>query len=301
MIEHGISPDNLLRTLPAVLRNDKKMRALASGIADVLSARVDEIDTVRIFARIDELPEDLLDILAYDFKVDWYGYDYALPVKRAQFKSSFKVRRHLGTYGAIEQALNDIYPGTEVEEWYRYGGDPYYFRVLLDVTHQLVTIPHREVIRAIEIFKNQRSHLQDNSVIYRSRTHISIGMTSAYVIYGVRLCGTYPVITTQGAIADENVVVVSDADNTVYTTPMTGEMTAGIHPVVAIQGAILNEDMIIVTDADGVAYAMPVTGTNPVVATQGDSSESKGIGIGADGEGLAYSVRFCGTAPGRLI
>lgn len=222
MNNYGITRDNLLRTLPDVLKNDKKMYALATVIADLLSGQVDEIRKLKIYSQIDNLPEPLLDILAYDFKVDWYGYDYDIDVKRAQLKDSFNVHRHLGTRGAVERALSDIYPGTEVEEWFDYGGDPYHFRVLLDVTDQRVSISQDEIIRAIEMFKSRRSHLQDNNLIYRSRVRIVIGVTTGYVVYGARLCGTYPVRATQGGISASDINLDASGYGTAYSARFCG-------------------------------------------------------------------------------
>lgn len=267
MINYGITSDNLIRTLPEVLRNDDKMRALATVIANALSYRTEEIEKLSIYSQIDMLPETLLDILAYDFKVDWYGYDYGIDAKRAQIKDGFNVHRHLGTRGAAERALSDIYPGTEVEEWFDYGGDPYYFRVLLDVTDQRVSISHDEIIRTIELFKSRRSHLQDDTVIYRSRVHIAVGVTTGYVLYGARLCGTYPVRATQGAISDEGIILLTDADGAVYTVPKSGEIKTGSYPATATQGGV----------------------------------ESGGISIDTSGDSVAYSVRPCGTALGSII
>lgn len=267
MSNYGITAHNLLRTLPSVLSNDKNMLKLATVISDVLSVRTDEIDELRIYTQIDKLPESLLDILAYDFKVDWYGYDYGIDAKRALLKDSFNVHRHLGTLGAIEKALNDIYPGSEVNEWFDYGGEPYYFRVLLDVTNQLVAISHEEIIRTIEMFKSLRSHLQNNTVIYRSRVRISVGVNVGYILYGVRLCGTYPVRATQGTIINEDIVLFTGADGVVYTVPKSGEIK---------------------------------TGSYPATATQGDI-ESGGISVDTSGGGIAYSSRLCGTSLGSII
>ena len=222
MTNYGITTENMLRTLPDVLKNDEKMLALATVIADALSAQIEEIDKLRIYPQIDKQPETLLDILAYDFKVDWYGYDYDIEAKQALLKDNFKVHRHLGTPGAVERALSDIYPGSEVEEWYNYGGDPYYFRVLLDVTAQRVSISHDDIIQAIKIFKSRRSHLQDNALIYRSRVNIVIGLTTGYVIYGARLCGTYPVRATQGSIESSSVDIGTDGGGVAYNTRLCG-------------------------------------------------------------------------------
>lgn len=48
---YGLTAENLLRTLPEVFRNDKKMVALASSIADVLAARPEEIRQLMIYLR----------------------------------------------------------------------------------------------------------------------------------------------------------------------------------------------------------------------------------------------------------
>ena len=61
---HGITKENLLASLPAVLANDDNMAALASAVAEVLAARVGEIERVSIYSQIDRLPNELLDILA---------------------------------------------------------------------------------------------------------------------------------------------------------------------------------------------------------------------------------------------
>ena len=75
---HALTAENLLRALPEVLRNDESMAALAASVAQVLARRPEEIQRLAIYPRIDELPEELLDILAYDFKVDWWDADYTL-------------------------------------------------------------------------------------------------------------------------------------------------------------------------------------------------------------------------------
>ena len=45
---HGITKENLLASLPAVLANDDNMAALAAAVAEVLANRVDEIGRVDI-------------------------------------------------------------------------------------------------------------------------------------------------------------------------------------------------------------------------------------------------------------
>lgn len=305
MTNHRITSENLLRTLPEVLSKDDKMRALATVVADVLASRPEEINALRIYPQIDKVPEALLDILANDLKIDWYGYNYPLPIKRSQFKSSFKVRQHLGTKGAIEKALRDLYPDTVLEEWFEYGGDPYYFRVMLDVTHQIMPVVYPDIVRTIEMFKNQRSLLEDNSIVIRCRNQVAVGVTTGYIIYGVRLCGTFPVRATQGVITNDDVVIVTDSVGASYAAPRSGTVLAGTHPVRATQGVIDPDNIVIVSEDVNVVYAVPRSGEinaglYPATAVQGGIEDS-GVGIGTDGGGVAYSARFCGTAPDSLI
>ena len=119
---HGITKENLLASLPTVLANDDNMAALASAVAEVLAARVGEIERVSIYSQIDRLPNELLDILANDFKVDWWDANYTLEEKRRTLKDSWNVHRRLGTKAAVVLAISAIYPDTQVSEWWEYGG-----------------------------------------------------------------------------------------------------------------------------------------------------------------------------------
>ena len=56
--QYGLTTENLLRTLPQVLKTDPEMAALAAAIAATLSGRVGEIENLRIYSRIGEVPEE---------------------------------------------------------------------------------------------------------------------------------------------------------------------------------------------------------------------------------------------------
>lgn len=160
--KYGLTAENLLRALPQVLRNDEGMAALAAAIAETLSGRVGEIENLRVYSRIDELPEDLLDILAYDFKVDWWDGDYTLEEKRKTLRDSWRVHRMLGTKAAVETAISAIYPETKVTEWWEYGGEPYHFKLRLDATYENVDQEkHWRVMEKVEYYKNLRSVLDE--------------------------------------------------------------------------------------------------------------------------------------------
>lgn len=301
---HGLTAENLLASLPQILQDDESMYALASGIANVLASRTDEIQKLAIYPRISELPADLLDILAYDFKVDWYGYNYPVAAKRNLLKSSFLVHRRLGTKGAFSAALSGIYPGATAQEWFEYGGDPYYFRIVLDVTAQQVSLSLAEITKAIEIYKSLRSRLEDDAVVFRSRCVIGIRVQTGYAVYGVRICGTFPSQATYGERASEIIGVSGPGIISVVSPPMTGALVTGTYPTIATQGAVSLDAVRVVATDQPMVYEAPktgdvVAGTHPERATQG-AIEDSALVADAEGGGAVYSQRMCGTAFGSL-
>ena len=90
--------------LPGALKQDPKIRAVAEAVAKEALEVSGGIENVLVYHRIDELPEALVDILAYDMHVDWYDYSFPLKVKRDILKGSVKVHKKMGTKYAVEKA-----------------------------------------------------------------------------------------------------------------------------------------------------------------------------------------------------
>lgn len=188
---------DLLRSLPDVLKNDDTMKSLAQTIGTQLQITVADIEQNIIYAHIDQLSEEVLDILAYDFKVDWWDYEYTLDEKRKMLKDSWNVHRHLGTKSAVETAISAIYPDTQVQEWFEYAGDPYCFKLLIDATYEHVDpAKHQRVLNRVDFYKNLRSHLDGveyvaqpygtcTSYMTASAASEEIEITVEVAVYGV--------------------------------------------------------------------------------------------------------------------
>ena len=158
-MNRGITKENMLFTLPLALRGDISTEALATATAEKLADRLAELDRLRIISNIDNLEEALLAILARDFKVDWYDPDYSLEEKRRTVKSSWRVHKTLGTKAAVETAIRAIYPLTTVEEWFEYGGEPYHFRLNIDITSDSGDrARQKRVLERLNFYKSLRSH-----------------------------------------------------------------------------------------------------------------------------------------------
>jgi len=182
--EHGVTIENLMSTLPTFLQTDPTIMAIAESIAETLSEMPETVDNARIYPKIDELPEDLIDLLAYDFKIDWWDLDYSIEQKRQILKESWHVHRTLGTKHAVETAISAIYSNTYVSEWFQYGGPVFEFTLHIDATYELVDPEkHQRVLDRLEFYKNLRSapyHIE-----YSARPFASCTVYSGSALTGI--------------------------------------------------------------------------------------------------------------------
>ena len=128
-----VAADTLLITFPSALAEDEKQLALATVTAQELVELYEDNDILALYARIDELDEPLLDILAYDFKVDWWDENFTLTEKRETFKQIWNVKRTLGTPLSSYLAFSAIFQNAKIQEWWQYGGNPHYFKIHIEL------------------------------------------------------------------------------------------------------------------------------------------------------------------------
>lgn len=119
----------LLGSFPYALSRDHGKEKLAESIVKSIVETVVDSNQAKVLSRVDELPEDVLDMLAYDLKVDWYEPKAEIKYKRQAIKESLLVHRYKGTKYAVETALHSLFKSAEVQEWFEYGGEPFHFMV----------------------------------------------------------------------------------------------------------------------------------------------------------------------------
>lgn len=217
----NFSADNMMQRLPRPLREDSGMNPLGETAGKALEAVWANVSLPNIYARIDSLPEWLLDVLAKDLKVDWYDYECELEQKRRLIKDSFYVHRHMGTKGAIERAVSDVWPYTTIEEWFEYGGNPFYFRVLLslDVTG---TVGFDRMHKMVNIFKPARAHL-DEALILMVHCRIAIrSEKSDDITYHVPRAGTIPRYIAHGDAENRGLDIACCSESAGYNARRCG-------------------------------------------------------------------------------
>ena len=128
----------------------------------------------------DLAPDVILPWLAFAVSVDDWSDNWTEEIKRNVIRSSIEVHKKKGTIGALRKALESFnYENITVEEWFDYGGAPYFFRVFFDVKEpgfDVDILP--EVLRVINNTKNIRSHLESLKA-FLSAESVQINLGSA--------------------------------------------------------------------------------------------------------------------------
>lgn len=331
-----IKDTDFIVTFPPALKKDSSMLALGKLIAEELHTTAQITRKNRIYANIDELAEEWLDILAYDFHVDWYDYDYPIEAKRAMIKDSIRVHQKLGTTGATERALGGLHPKSEIEEWYDYGGKPFYFRIILDTTHSRVVANYDEIVSTIDIYKRLTAHL--DGLYYQCSMCIVIMSQTEYFFFqtpmtGQLRAGTYPHRNREGVVLDavididaqavgnvvkfvptgtkpyrnitftkkdSNIVTDSDTENYNYIHNQTGKEKTGTKPYRDTIGKVEGETVITQPKVTATTYNSALVGTKPDRNIKVEFRETVAVEK-TDTEAYPFESTLTGTKPRRNI
>jgi len=162
-----------LDVVPLILNGDNQVKALSAATSPELQAVSSAIAECILLARLDELDEDVVDLLAWQYHVDFYDTELTIAQKRKLVQTSIDMHRHKGTPYAVEQVVSAILDNAVVQEWFDYGGEPYYFRVVKIGGELIDADAYVRLKKAIDTVKNTRSWLEGvslsrtiNSIIY---------------------------------------------------------------------------------------------------------------------------------------
>lgn len=156
----------------------KKTTSMAEEWVQILDAvfrerrkkELEAAERLKIYTDIDRADEAVLDILAVQFRVDWYDTSYPIETKRRIIKTALEVRRYCGTEWAVQKALSSIYPNVKISEWYDYGGRPGYWRMNVDITDDgAIYYTPEEIEKRLGYARRCTAHLEH--IIYIVEPH----------------------------------------------------------------------------------------------------------------------------------
>jgi phage tail P2-like protein len=153
--------------IPPTISGDKQVLAISAAVSPQLQDVSQNIQECILLPRLDELPEAVVDLLAWQYHVDFYESDLPLERKRNLVRSSIEAHRHKGTPYAVERVVAAAFGNVKLSEWFEYDGEPYHFKIDVNLEEESTDKNRwKKVIAAINSAKNTRSWLDKISYYY---------------------------------------------------------------------------------------------------------------------------------------
>ena len=160
----------LVEGLPPDVAKEPWVQIIDAVFRERRKKELEAAERLKIYTDIDRADEAVLDILAVQFRVDWYDTSYPIETKRRIIKTALEVRRYCGTEWAVQKALSSIYPNVKISEWYDYGGRPGYWRMNVDITDDgVIYYTPEEIEKRLGYARRCTAHLEH--IIYIVEPH----------------------------------------------------------------------------------------------------------------------------------
>lgn len=214
---------DLLKLLPYSLRQDPVFVAIAEAVEIQLKQAYQEAEALYNLVDIDNLPEALLDHLAYEKHVDFYEVDLPVEQKRELIKASIKWHRKKGTRGAVEDVVSIIYKNAQVFEWFEYGGEEYRFKIEVEEPF-IANEDMKRLKKMVEATKNKRSWLEYVAVKMQQNQYIEIESNKSHYPVYLPICGEVYCEGMPGLGTIKNIEIKSNNFTYPVYMPICGEI-----------------------------------------------------------------------------
>lgn len=160
------------------LNKDKEILDISEAFDGELKPIYEEALISLILAGIETLEDADLDKLAWQFRVMFYDSAYTLETKRKLIENSINYNKKLGTPWMMEEVLTTTWGDTDIDEWFNYGGKPYFFRVIFD---RFLRGPedYKKILEVVYKTKNVRSWLEEILFKRESQHNIFYGINGS--------------------------------------------------------------------------------------------------------------------------
>jgi phage tail P2-like protein len=162
---------DLLKLQTKFMQRDPSVQGFCAALNQQFLDVAAQVQNILIYSRIDELPEEVLDILAWQFNADWYDAESDVETKRQAIKDALLLARIRGTPAAVQRVVEIYFGDGRVEEWFDYGGQPYHFRIVTnnpEATQEKASL----LIQAVNAVKRSSARL--DSVIIEEAENLSL-------------------------------------------------------------------------------------------------------------------------------
>lgn len=148
--------------MPLTLKQDVYIQASGYALRETARMLLNKIDRTSVYAVLDIMPDDIVDLLAGEFRAQYYDTSLSVEEKRTAVKKALLWYCKAGTVSAVRELTNFVWrsESAKVQEWFEYGSDPYLFRILLGTDMNIEEDLIDAFLDAVWKVKNTRSHLE---------------------------------------------------------------------------------------------------------------------------------------------
>lgn len=259
--------------LPRIVAEQPWAQVLSAVYGELQDRMFEYLDTGMTFSEVDTCDEGVLDQMAVYLKIEWYDSTADVETKRRIVRTAIEIQRYAGTVKAVREQASAVYPDSEVEEWFDYGGTPGFWRLNVNITEaaaQYHTI--REMEDLLGYTKRLSAHLEQIS--YMVRHSIGVGVTVECMAYkvpecGIPYCGTYWKPAQLGYSTGAELDAAANTGVFLAFPKITGTI-----PEVATKGWSAGQELQTTPAVDGYSITPAetgsgVTGDLPVTSTKG--------------------------------
>lgn len=118
--------------IPGSLNQAADVKALSYAVMKAMQKLQDYANRAKIYSNIEKLSENILDILAVEFRSQYYSQDMDIDTKRRVINETMQWYSLAGTPIAVEKLISAVFLTGEIIEWYKYGGDPGHFKIITE-------------------------------------------------------------------------------------------------------------------------------------------------------------------------
>lgn len=204
-----LNEGRIVQILPEYFKESVEVQALGYAVGRAVEKLVRYCENIGVFAVIDGASDHILDRLALELNTQYYSDDLPIQAKRELIKSTLIWYGSAGTPQAVEELVTAIFGKGEVQEWFEYGDEPYYFKITTNA--EMTVEMFDKFLSMLQYIKNGRSWLRAMEFlreIQGGKIHTGVVLTS---------CGTVPVESMYYQTAFERTEIVCHAALSTYT------------------------------------------------------------------------------------
>lgn len=166
-----LKDSNITDIMPEAFTSDAKNIALGYALQRATQRLLQYSVSTSVYAAIDAADDAVLDMLAAELDTQYYDVTLDIEAKRRLVKNTLVWHMTSGTPAAVEELVAAVFGEGEVKEWFEYGDDPFYFKIITNAT--MTEEMNDQFTAMIDKAKNARSHIRSIEVTRKIRNKMA--------------------------------------------------------------------------------------------------------------------------------